>query len=135
MTPENTLIVNVDTHLKNFYSSLNHASFFFSKYWMDTFSLFLAKVALADDPLKSAREQVFLMQDRLVTAEDAELVYPRPSSCGNDSPFIHVSKVKQKMILGSRKSFQFKNSSPLKHSSVKISGLGSDKEVQIFSGQ
>lgn len=44
--PQNTLLINTNTDLKNVYSSLNHASFFYSKFFMDTFSVFLGKVIL-----------------------------------------------------------------------------------------
>ena len=60
---DRTIVVNVDRDLKHFYSSLNHASFFFSKHFHNTFSVFASKVMLARDPMRSAREQLFLLHD------------------------------------------------------------------------
>jgi hypothetical protein len=60
MTEENTLVVNLDKDLKNYYSSLHHNSLFYSKYFYDTFVVFLAKAMLGDDPMRLARDHLFL---------------------------------------------------------------------------
>ena len=51
-TDHNTLIINTDQDLKNVFSGLNHASFFFSKFFQDTFSVFMAKIVIQKDMRK-----------------------------------------------------------------------------------
>lgn len=64
MTEANSLVINIDTHLKSFYSSLNHASLFYSKYFQDSFVVFLAKIILGNQPLKLASEHLYLQDHK-----------------------------------------------------------------------
>ena len=49
---DNTLVINGDKDLKHFYSSINHASLFYSKYFEDTFSPFIVKTIITKDPVR-----------------------------------------------------------------------------------
>ena len=69
---EKTLVINIDRDLKHFYSSLNHASYWYSKYWQDTFSVFAAKVLISKDPMKEAREQLLLLHDEHIDVNETE---------------------------------------------------------------
>lgn len=60
--PDNSLVVNIDKSLKSFYSSVAHASLFWSKYFQDSLCVFLAKIILGEgDKLTLAKEHVYLM--------------------------------------------------------------------------
>lgn len=59
MTADNSLVINIDTHMKHVFSSLNHASLFYSKYFQDSFVVFLTKVILGDNPVKLANEHLY----------------------------------------------------------------------------
>lgn len=52
--------------MKHFYSSLNHASYWYSKYWQDTFSVFAAKVLIAKEPMVVARDQLLLLHNEVL---------------------------------------------------------------------
>ena len=45
----NCLHVDTDRDMKSVYSAMNHGSFLYGKYFMDQFSVFVAKVILETD--------------------------------------------------------------------------------------
>jgi len=57
--------------MKHVYSSLNHASYWYSKYWQDTFSVFAAKVLIAKEPMVVARDQLLLLHDEVLNTTDS----------------------------------------------------------------
>ena len=46
------MVINTDTDLKHFYSSIQHASLFYCKYFEDTLSPFIVKMMLEKSPLQ-----------------------------------------------------------------------------------
>ena len=48
--PSNTLFVDIEKEMKHVYTSLKHASLFYSKYFIDSFSVFAAKMFLVSHP-------------------------------------------------------------------------------------
>ena len=48
-TQENTFLIETDTEMKHLYSPLNNDSFFYSKFFMDSFSVFAVKMMLEAD--------------------------------------------------------------------------------------
>ena len=52
--------------MKHLYSSLNHASYWYAKYWQDTFSVFAAKVLIAKEPREAAVDQLLLLHQELL---------------------------------------------------------------------
>mmetsp|Transcript_2025 Transcript_2025/g.3024 ORF Transcript_2025/g.3024 Transcript_2025/m.3024 type:complete len:80 (+) Transcript_2025:950-1189(+) len=61
--PLNTLFIDIEKDMKHVYSSLNHASLFYSKYFMDSFSVFAAKMMLITNPVQAldiAKQHLFL---------------------------------------------------------------------------
>lgn len=75
---EKTLVINIDRDLKNFYSSLNHASYWYSKYWQDTFSVFAAKMMISKDRLKVAREHLLLLHDEPIDSSQTQPIIDQP---------------------------------------------------------
>jgi hypothetical protein len=66
MNENNTLIINTD-HMKNLRCSLNHQSFFYSKYFMDSFTVFLAKIMIMENKMEEAKKQMFKYETFNVT--------------------------------------------------------------------
>ena len=74
--PTNCLHVDTDRDMKSVYSAINHASFFYQKYWMDKFAIFVAKVILETNSelgMETAKDQLLLRSDQMIfqTAADA----------------------------------------------------------------
>ena len=79
----NFLFVDTDKDMKHVYSSLNHASLIFSKHFMDTFSVLIAKLAAdtkstRDSRLTRAKRQL-LLQDK----EPIDLIFLNKRSIDN----------------------------------------------------
>jgi len=78
LNQEKTLVINIDRDLKHFYSSLHHASYWYSKYWQDTFSVFAAKMMISKDRLKVAREHLLLLHDEPIDSSQTQPVTSQP---------------------------------------------------------
>jgi hypothetical protein len=57
--------------MKHLYSSLNHASYWYAKYWQDTFSVFAAKVLIAKDPMAAAMDQLLVLHHEVLETTKA----------------------------------------------------------------
>ena len=73
--PTNCLHVDTDRDLKSVYSAINHASFFYQKYWINKFAIFVTKVILETNSelgIETAKDQLLLRSDQLIFQSAAD---------------------------------------------------------------
>ena len=61
---EKTIVVDTEADMKNLYSSVNHASMLYSKYFLDALTPLFPKIMYGVDPEENARNHLFLSIQR-----------------------------------------------------------------------